>query len=118
MASDSLVSIVVTLTPHPDKLDRMLIVITQCIDILKEAIRIVRNTEPGNLRYHLNVEMKGDRRGESIVFLEDYENQAAWDNHCQGEAYDYMTKTFADEDILAKTPSLVFIKPLAGWTSR
>lgn len=52
----------------------MLIVITQCIEILKEAIRIVRETEPGNLRYHLNVEMKGDQRGESIVFLEEYIN--------------------------------------------
>ncbi|KAL8899553.1 MAG: hypothetical protein Q9207_006137 [Kuettlingeria erythrocarpa] len=100
MASDSKINMVVTLTPHPDKMDR-------CIEIMMQATQVVHRTEPGTLRYHLHVEMKDHQRGESIVFLEEYENQAAWDKHCQGEAYNYMGKTMGDEEILAHPPSMM-----------
>ncbi|KAL8734608.1 MAG: hypothetical protein Q9181_003142 [Wetmoreana brouardii] len=85
---------------------------------MEQATRMVRETEPGALRYQLHLETKGHERGESVVFLEQYEDQAAWDAHCQGEAYNYMSKTMADEDILAKHPAITFIRPIAGWASK
>ncbi|KAL8950377.1 MAG: hypothetical protein Q9222_003594 [Ikaeria aurantiellina] len=99
------------MTPHAEKMDR-------CIEILTEATRIVNRTEPGALRYHLHVQMDGDKRGDSVVFIEQYENQAAWDKHCQGEGYSYLSKTMAEEDVLAKPPELKFIQPVAGWANR
>ncbi|KAL8730241.1 MAG: hypothetical protein Q9166_004218 [cf. Caloplaca sp. 2 TL-2023] len=82
---------------------------------MTEATHIVRDTEPGALRYHLHIEMNGKERGECIVFLEQYENQAAWDAHCQGKAYEFMSKTMTEENVLAKPPDIKFIKPIAGW---
>ena len=31
---------------------------------------MVHKSEPGALQYHLHIEMNGDERGESVVFLE------------------------------------------------
>ena len=34
---------------------------------------MVRENEPGNIRYQLHIETNGEDRGESLVFLETYD---------------------------------------------
>ncbi|KAL8870241.1 MAG: hypothetical protein Q9174_003672 [Haloplaca sp. 1 TL-2023] len=82
------IKLVATLTPHPEKMDR-------CIEVLETAAQMVHKSEPGALQYQLHVETNGDERGESVVFLEQYEDQAALDAHRQGQAWEYMSKAMA-----------------------
>ncbi|KAL9580212.1 MAG: hypothetical protein Q9203_006394 [Teloschistes exilis] len=107
MAADSSVGLVAIMTPQPGKLDR-------CIQLMEQATSIVRTTEPGAIRYQFHVEVKGAERGDSVVTIEQYEDQAAWDSHCQGEATQFMSKAMTDEGILAKPPAVTFIKHIAG----
>ncbi|KAL8636998.1 MAG: hypothetical protein Q9228_005681 [Teloschistes exilis] len=108
MAADSSVGLVAIMTPQPGKLDRL----------MEQATSIVRTTEPGAIRYQFHVEVKGAERGDSVVTIEQYEDQAAWDSHCQGEATQFMSKAMTDEGILAKPPAVTFIKHIAGWANR
>ncbi|KAI4248810.1 MAG: hypothetical protein L6R40_000821 [Gallowayella cf. fulva] len=90
----------------------------RALDLLTQATHMVRENEPGNIRYQLHVEMNGDERGESIVFLETYKDQAAWDAHCEGEAYKMLVKTMTEENLIAPPTVMKFIKPIAGWESK
>ena len=45
---------------------------------MEEATRIVYKTEQGTLRYNLQVEMEDGRRGDSVVFLEEYALPRHW----------------------------------------
>ncbi|KAL8747233.1 MAG: hypothetical protein Q9190_000852 [Brigantiaea leucoxantha] len=111
MASDGVVDLVAIMTPKPGKMDR-------CLEILEQATHLVREYEPGALRYHMFVEMEGDQRGKDVVWIEQYENQAAWEAHTNGKAYEFMSKIMPEEDILATAPVLKFLKPMAGWASK
>lgn len=86
MTSDTTVSLVAIMTPHPGRMDRvralhispsphteLKLSHPQALDLLTQATHMVRENEPGNIRYQLHVEMNGDERGESIVFLETYD---------------------------------------------
>ncbi|KAL9584001.1 MAG: hypothetical protein Q9212_002384 [Teloschistes hypoglaucus] len=106
MAADHSVSLVAIMTPQVGKLDR-------CIQLMEQATSIVRTTEPGTIRYQFHVEVKGAERGDCLVTIEQYEDQAAWDSHCQGEATQFMSKAMTDEGILAKPPAVTFIKHVA-----
>ncbi|KAL8858104.1 MAG: hypothetical protein Q9178_005281 [Gyalolechia marmorata] len=66
MTTDENVHVLAIMTPHPGKMDR-------CIEVLTQATHMVKENEPGNLRYHLHVETNGEDRGESLVFLETYD---------------------------------------------
>ncbi|KAL8925367.1 MAG: hypothetical protein Q9172_002247 [Xanthocarpia lactea] len=79
---------------------------------------MVRENEPGNIRYQLHIETNGEDRGESLVFLETYENQAAWDAHCKGKAYQMLVKTMTEENLIPNPTTMKFMKPIAGWASR
>ena len=37
---------------------------------MERANQLVREKEPGALRYHLHVEMNGNKRGEDLVYIE------------------------------------------------
>lgn len=43
---------------------------SKCLEILEQATHLVREHEPGALRYHLHVEMNGSERGEDVVWIE------------------------------------------------
>ncbi|EMD62824.1 hypothetical protein GGP41_002796 [Bipolaris sorokiniana] len=103
------IEIVAIVQPKPGKADRVQ-------EILTEAAQIVKDTEPGILRYHLHREIKGNKP--RFIMLEKYENQAALDVHVKSDIGIRVGKAFKDEDLIESPMKVIFVKSVGGYESK
>ncbi|EUC41709.1 hypothetical protein COCMIDRAFT_105447 [Bipolaris oryzae ATCC 44560] len=101
--------IVAIVQPKPGKVERVQ-------ELLTEAAKIVKETEPGVLRYHLHREIKGTTP--RFVMLEKYENQAALDTHVKSDIGVRLGKTFKEEDLVESPMKVIFVKSVGGYASK
>ncbi|EUC31236.1 hypothetical protein COCVIDRAFT_39367 [Bipolaris victoriae FI3] len=103
------IEIIAFVQPKAGKADRVQ-------EILTEAAQIVKETEPGILRYHLHREIKGDKP--RFVMLEKYENQAALDFHVKSDIGVRVGKAFKEEDLVESPMKIIFVKSVGGYASK
>ncbi|KIW04900.1 hypothetical protein, variant [Verruconis gallopava] len=75
----------------------------------------VQANEPGTLKYHLQVETKGD--APSIFVLERYKDKASLGAHGSSPEFKAFQKTLAKEGLLAEF-KVYYTKGFGGFASR
>ncbi|EMD85199.1 hypothetical protein COCC4DRAFT_208164 [Bipolaris maydis ATCC 48331] len=103
------IEIVAIVQPKPGKADRVQ-------EILTNAAQVVKETEPGILRYHLHREVKGD--SPRFIMLEKYADKAALDFHVKSDIGAKVANAFKDEDLVESPMKVIFVKSVGGYASK
>ncbi|KAK3061819.1 hypothetical protein LTS18_005813 [Coniosporium uncinatum] len=105
--------VVAIMHPAAGKADRL-------EELLSTNAKWVLENEPGVLKYHVQRQHKGIKKGEEpkLIMLETYQDQPAFQSHGSSPTFKAFGKKLQEEKLLAKPFDVFVTKAVGGFVSR